>query len=101
MGNEIPVQPSGKDRVLFPVLGLRVLHAAPHRVAFAASLVDEPMSFERHRRALYIRPVRVLVAPDKFKGTLSAAEAAAAVARGWRRARPEAEITQVPLADGG
>jgi glycerate kinase len=45
--------------------------------------------------------VRVLVAPDKFKGTLSAAEAAAAVARGWRRAHPEAEITQVPLADGG
>jgi len=45
--------------------------------------------------------VRVLVAPDKFKGTLSAAEAAAAIARGWRRACPEAEITRVPLADGG
>jgi glycerate 2-kinase len=45
--------------------------------------------------------VRVLVAPDKFKGTLSAAEAAAAIARGWRRASPGAEITSVPLADGG
>jgi len=101
VGNEIPVQPSGKDRVLFPVLGLRVLHAATHRVAFAASLLDEPVSFERHRRALYIRPVRVLVAPDKFKGTLSAPDAADAIVAGWRRARPGDEIGLVPLADGG
>jgi glycerate kinase len=45
--------------------------------------------------------VRVLVAPDKFKGTLSAAEAASAIARGWRRADAKAEIEAVPLADGG
>jgi glycerate 2-kinase len=45
--------------------------------------------------------VRVLVAPDKFKGTLSAEEAARAIGSGWRRAVPEAEVDQVPLADGG
>jgi glycerate kinase len=45
--------------------------------------------------------VRVLVAPDKFRGTLSAAQAARAIDRGWRRARPDDEVEQVPLADGG
>jgi glycerate kinase len=43
----------------------------------------------------------VLVAPDKFRGTLTAEEAAAAVARGWRRARPADVLDLVPLADGG
>ena len=43
----------------------------------------------------------VLAAPDKFRGTLSSAEAAAAIAAGWRRARPDDEVDQVPLADGG
>ena len=33
-------------------------------------------------------PLRVLIIPDKFKGTLTAAAAAEAIARGWRRARP-------------
>jgi glycerate kinase len=46
-------------------------------------------------------PVRVLVAPDKFKGTLSAEEAADAIARGWGRADPSAVIETVPMADGG
>ncbi len=41
----------------------------------------------------------VLVAPDKFKGTFSAAEVAAAVARGLRSAGREAE--ELPVADGG
>lgn len=45
--------------------------------------------------------MRVLVAPDKFRGTLSAAEAAAAIAAGWRVERPHDEIVQVPMADGG
>lgn len=44
---------------------------------------------------------RVLVAPDKFKGSASATDVAAAVSRGIRRARPDAVITQVPVADGG
>jgi len=45
--------------------------------------------------------MRVLVCPDKFRGTLSARQAGAAIARGWRRARPEDEVQVVPLADGG
>ncbi len=45
--------------------------------------------------------MRVVVCPDKFAGTLSAVEAAAAMAEGWLRARPNDEVTQIPLADGG
>jgi glycerate kinase len=54
-----------------------------------------------HRGGLYRSPVRVLAAPDKFKGTLTAAEAAAAVAEGWRRGRPGDEVEELPMADGG
>ena len=43
--------------------------------------------------------MRVLAAPDKFKGTLSASEAAAAIALGARRAGWRA--VELPLADGG
>ncbi len=49
----------------------------------------------------YRTDVRILVAPDKFRGTLTAAEAASAIARGWRRVRPEDRVEEVPLADGG
>jgi glycerate kinase len=45
--------------------------------------------------------MRILVAPDKFRGTLTAAEAARAIATGWRRARRDDEVEEVPLADGG
>jgi glycerate 2-kinase len=45
--------------------------------------------------------MRVLVAPDKFRGTLSAKDAADAIATGWRRADRGAEIETVPMADGG
>lgn len=45
--------------------------------------------------------MRVLVAPDKFKGTLTAEQAAQAMAAGWRRERPDDEVVQVPMADGG
>src|SRR5918999_100109 len=45
--------------------------------------------------------IRVVIAPDKFKGTLTAPEAARALASGWRRGDPDAEIEEVPVADGG
>ncbi len=48
-----------------------------------------------------LAPMRVLMAPDKFRGTLSAAAAATAMAAGWRRARPDDEVVRVPMADGG
>ncbi|MFE7742999.1 glycerate kinase [Nocardia sp. NPDC057455] len=44
---------------------------------------------------------RVILAPDKFKGSLAAPEVAAALATGLRRSAPDAEIRQVPVADGG
>jgi glycerate 2-kinase len=45
--------------------------------------------------------VRVVIAPDSFKGTIGAAEAADALAGGWRSERPDDELLTVPLADGG
>ena len=45
--------------------------------------------------------MKIIIAPDKFKGTLGAAGVAAAVARAVRRLYPEAEIVRQPLADGG
>lgn len=44
---------------------------------------------------------RILVAPDSFKGSISAANAALALARGVQRAAPGAVIDICPLADGG
>ena len=45
--------------------------------------------------------VRVLLAPDKFKGTLTAAEVAAHVAAGLRSVLPTVDVSTVPVADGG
>jgi len=45
--------------------------------------------------------MRVVVAPDKFKGSLPAAEVAAAVAAGLRAVASDAEILAMPVADGG
>ena len=45
--------------------------------------------------------LRVVVAPDKFRGSLSAAQAACAIARGVIAAAPEATIDEAPMADGG
>jgi glycerate kinase len=45
--------------------------------------------------------MRVLICPDKFAGTLTAVEAAGAIARGWSRAAPGDETDERPLADGG
>jgi len=43
----------------------------------------------------------VVLAPDKFKGSLSAPEAVAALARGLRRAVPGVRLVEHPIADGG
>jgi glycerate 2-kinase len=45
--------------------------------------------------------VRVVVAPDSFKGSIGADGAAAAIAGGWRGARPGDDLVCLPLADGG
>lgn len=45
--------------------------------------------------------MRVIIAPDSFKGSLSAMEACAAIAEGIRDAVPDADCTRVPISDGG
>jgi hypothetical protein len=48
--------------------------------------------------------MHVLIAPDKFKGSLTAAQAAAALAKGWREGWPvdkPLKIECLPVADGG
>ncbi len=47
------------------------------------------------------RRLRVLLAPDSFKGSLTSVEVARALAAGWSRARPGDELILAPLADGG
>jgi glycerate kinase len=45
--------------------------------------------------------VKVLIVPDKFKGTLTAADAAEAIACGWCKARPQDQLDLLPMSDGG
>jgi glycerate kinase len=45
--------------------------------------------------------LRILIVPDKFKGTLTAQAAAEAMARGWLSARPGDELELLPMSDGG
>ena len=45
--------------------------------------------------------MNILVAPDSFKGSLTALQAADAIVQGVRDVLPDAEIVSIPLADGG
>ncbi len=45
--------------------------------------------------------MRILIAPQEFKGSLTAAEAARAIAGGVRAAMPDAQIDEAPMSDGG
>ena len=45
--------------------------------------------------------MKIVCAPDSFKESMSAAEAAAALAEGVRRVAPDAECVEIPMADGG
>ena len=45
--------------------------------------------------------LNVLIAPDKFKGTLTAGAAADAIAQGWQRSRPTDQVALFPISDGG
>lgn len=46
-------------------------------------------------------PLQVLIVPDKFKGTLTARQAAEAIARGWTSVRPADVLSLLPMSDGG
>jgi glycerate kinase len=48
-----------------------------------------------------VKPRRILIAPDKFKGTLTADQAARAIAAGWRKVHPRDAVTLAPISDGG
>ncbi|MER5766312.1 glycerate kinase [Streptomyces sp. NPDC001985] len=45
--------------------------------------------------------MRVVIAPDSFKGSLTATSVCAAIETGVRRALPDADVVRVPMADGG
>ncbi|HEY3534685.1 MAG TPA: glycerate kinase, partial [Pedococcus sp.] len=45
--------------------------------------------------------MHVVIAPDSFAGTLTARQAAEAMAQGWRGTAPHDLLTLVPLSDGG
>ena len=47
------------------------------------------------------RGLRVVIAPDSFKGTVAASDAARLIAEGWRIERPGDDLTLLPQADGG
>ncbi len=46
-------------------------------------------------------PPRILIVPDKFKGSLTAHAAAEAIAAGWSKARPGDRVATLPMSDGG
>lgn len=72
-------------------------------VAHAAALTDadEVASAGVDFGPVQRRPRRVLLAIDSFKGSVSSAQAEAAVAEGVRRVWPDARVAALPLADGG
>ncbi|WP_042464121.1 glycerate kinase [Neobacillus dielmonensis] len=45
--------------------------------------------------------MKIVIAPDSFKESLSALEAAESIERGFKRVIPDAEYVKVPMADGG
>src|SRR5689334_8996151 len=45
--------------------------------------------------------MKVLIVPDKFKGTLTADRAAEAIAQGWKTVRPSDDLELLPMTDGG
>ena len=73
-------------------------HAA-HAEALAGvgDFADETVDFGSVQR----RPRRVLLAIDSFKGSVSSSQAESAVAGGVRRVWPDAQVSALPLADGG
>lgn len=45
--------------------------------------------------------MKIIIAPDSFKGTASADDAAEAIAAGWESIRPQDDLVLLPMADGG
>lgn len=79
--------------------GMNLEAHAAHAEALAGvgDLADETLNYGPVQR----RPRRVLLAIDSFKGNVSSAQAETAVAEGVRRVWPDAQVSALPLADGG
>ncbi|MGA0568226.1 glycerate kinase [Rathayibacter sp. KR2-224] len=45
--------------------------------------------------------MRIVIAPDSFKGSATAVQVAEALAAGWRSVHPDDELVELPMADGG
>ncbi len=45
--------------------------------------------------------MKIVIAPDSFKESLTAIEVADAIEKGWKKVLPEAEVVKIPMADGG
>jgi glycerate kinase len=88
---------------LISSLGLKV--RVPRKLVDCEILAHANQSEDRTlEELLSILFMHVLIAPDKFKGTLSAAQAADALAEGWRDGWPAdkpLEVERLPVADGG
>lgn len=76
-------------------LEAHVAHA--EALAGGEDLAGETLDFGPVQR----RPRRVLLAIDSFKGSVSSAQAEEVVAEGVRRVWPDAQVSALPLADGG
>src|SRR6476661_8552609 len=72
-------------------------------VEFGARDVEnrQTSEFGRGRRACQHDGMRVVLAPTRFAGTLTAQEAAVAMARGWSAAAPHDDLVLAPMSDGG
>lgn len=65
----------------------------------ATEFLDGNFRLAHHN--LKLMSLRVLIAPDKFKGTLTARQVAAAISSGWHSARPQDRLELLPISDGG
>ena len=59
------------------------------------------MTYGKRERRIIRKLMKVVIAIDSFKGSLSSLKAGAAAAEGIRRVFPEAQVAVRPLADGG
>jgi glycerate kinase len=86
---------TGKDRLAFV---LHVYHCQISRVLSNTVSPSSPVSFSE---LFYGDFMRIIAAPNAFKGSMNALEAAEAMKRGILAAVPECEVICVPVADGG
>src|SRR5579884_3197867 len=74
---------------------------APRTRAQSLRIIKVPIVKSLGGQYLTSMSMKVLIVPDKFKGTLAAPAAAEAIERGWRKARPSDSLELLPMSDGG